>query len=56
MEIFNILYTVTVPRKCAVYVGVGGMPVCSGIAALNRYRTGIYLYVCYTRNRISIIP
>ena len=35
MEIFNILYTVTVPRKCAVYVGVDGILVCSGIAVLN---------------------
>ena len=41
---------------CAMYKGVGGIPVWSSIAVLNWYRSGIYLYVCHTGNRIPIIP
>ena len=35
---------------------MGSIPICSGIAVLNWYRPGIYLYVCHTGNRIPIIP
>ena len=41
---------------CIYTLGVGGIPVCSSIAVLNWYRSGIYLYVCHTGNRIPIIP
>ena len=34
------------PRQYSIPERVGGIPVCSGIAVLNGYRSGIYLYVC----------
>ena len=37
-------------------LGVGGIPVWSGIMVLYCYRSGIYLYVCHTGNRIPITP